>query len=291
MSKILVMGGTSYDTIIKLKKNPILKGTFFAEDSYERCGSTGTTKAVALKKLGADVTLYSRLGRDFAGDQIKAYLTHNKVPFVTDEIESGTERHINLLDESGDRISIFLPQAPVSIGLDELRLKALIVESDIIVLNIMDYNLPFIPLLKEKEVWTDLHDYLDMDPYYNPFIEASQFVFLSSDRLMDYRSTLKKLGRGGKMVVVTHGKEGSTAYWENRFYEQSAHDFTLVDSDGAGDNYFSGFLVEYLKKRNLERSLMTASVCGGLAIETKELVPESLNYDMLERIMIQKGIR
>lgn len=291
MSKILVMGGTSYDTIIKLKKNPIIKGTFFAKDAYERCGSTGTAKAAALKKLGAAVTLYTLLGEDESADKIKTYLELNEITFVADHFSSGTDRHINLLDDNGARISIFLPRCVEPPVIDEARLKTLIADSDIIVLNIMDYNLPFIPLLQGKEVWTDLQDYKDMDPYYIPFIEASKFIFLSSERLMDYRSTMKKLGQSGKTIVATHGKDGSSAYWENHFYEQSAHDFTLVDSDGAGDNYFAGFLVEYLKKQNLERSLMTASVCGGLAIETKELVPADLTYDMLERTMIEKGIR
>lgn len=291
MSKILVMGGTSYDTIIKLNKNPIIKGTFFAKASYERCGSTGTAKAAALKKLGADVTLYTLLGEDEFGAKIKTYLTSNEITFVADHFSAGTERHVNLLDDNGARISIFLPRSAEPPVIDEVRLKTLIAASDIIVLNIRDYIIPLIPLLEGKEVWTDLQDYKDMDPYYAPFIAAAKFIFLSSDRLMDYRSTMKKLGRSGKMIVATHGKDGSSAYWENRFYEQSAHDFNLVDSDGAGDNYFAGFLVEYLKKQNLERSLMTASVCGGLAIETTELVPDDLTYDMLERTMIEKGIR
>ncbi len=291
MGKILVMGGTSYDTIIKLKKNPVSRGTFFAKDAYDRCGSTGTSKAVALQKLGMNVTLYSLLGEDEAGDRIRTYLKDHQVPLADDRFPSGTERHINLLDDSGARISIFLPRSSEKPEIKEERLHRLIAESEIIVLNIMSYNVPFIPLLKGKQVWTDLHDYQDLDPYYTPFIDAAQFIFLSSDRLMDYRSTMKRLGSTGKLIVATHGKEGSTAYWKDHFYEQSAHDFTLVDSDGAGDNYFAGFLTEYLKKGNLERSLMTASVCGGLAIETKELVPENLNYEMLERIMIEKGIR
>lgn len=290
MSKILVMGGTSYDTIIKLKKNPVLKGSYFARDAYERCGSTGTSKSVALKKLGAEVTLHTLLGEDETGNKIKAYLKANDIPFAADPAPSGTDRHFNILDDNGARISIFMPRSDEPPEIDAVRLEQLIADSDIIVLNIMDYNIPFIPLLQGKEVWTDLHDYLDTDPFYTPFIEASQYIFLSSDRLMDYRATMKKLGQSGKMIVATHGKDGSTAYWENRFYEQDAHDFTLLDSDGAGDNYFAGFLVEYLKKQNLERSLMTASVCGGLAIETRELVPPDLTYDMLERTMIEKGI-
>lgn len=291
MADILVMGGASFDTIIRLPKNPVTRGTYFAEDAYDRCGSTGIAKAEALRKLGADVTLHTLLGEDSEGRSIAWHIKKSGIHLITDPDPSGTELHFNLIDEDGDRISILLPRAKDHTKINEVRLRRLIDDAQLVVLNIMEYNRALIPFLHGKEVWTDLQDYLDRDPFYEPFIEAAQVIFLSSDRLTDYRSTMRRLGQDGKLIVATHGKDGSTAYWQHRFYEQSAHDFTLVDSEGAGDNYFAGFLVEYLKKRNLERSLMMASVCGGLAIETKELVPSDLTYDMLVETMIKKGIR
>ncbi|KAF5074495.1 carbohydrate kinase family protein [Proteiniclasticum sp. QWL-01] len=291
MADILVMGGASYDTIIQLPKNPVTKGTYYAKDAYDRCGSTGIAKAVALQKLGASVTLHTLLGEDLEGQAITKHLRQCGIHLVTDPDPSGTELHFNLLDEEGERITILLPRGRDHRRINEVRLRRLIADAQLVVLNILEYNQPLIPLLEGKEVWTDLQDYVEQDPYYTPFIEASQVIFLSSDRLTDYRATMRRLGQGGKLIVATHGKEGSTAFWNHRFYEQSAHDFHLVDSEGAGDNYFAGFLVEYLKKQNLERSLMMASVAGGLSIETKELVPSDLTYDMLVSTMIRKGIR
>lgn len=291
MSNIFVMGGASFDTIIRLPKNPMTRGTYLAEDAYDRCGSTGVAKSLALQKLGVQVTFHTLLGNDSEGRGITSHLKKSGIHLVTDPDPSGTELHFNLIDEDGDRISIRLPRAKDHTTINKVRLLKLIEEASLIVLNIMEYNRPLIPHLKEKRVWTDLQDYVDGDSYYDPFIDISEVIFMSSERLMDYRSTMRRLGKKGKLIVATHGKEGSTAYWQNRFYEQSAHDFNLVDSEGAGDNYFSGFLVEYLKKGNLERSLMMASVCGGLAIETKDLVPADLTYDMLVETMIKKGIR
>lgn len=291
MAKILVMGGASYDTIIRLDKNPMTRGTYYAQDAYDRCGSTGIAKAVALQMLGADVTFHTLLGDDAEGKSITKHLRHCGIHLVTDTDPTGTELHFNLLDEDGDRISILLPRGRDHTRINEARLKQLIDSADLVILNNLPYNRPLIPLLQGKEVWTDIQDYQDQDPEADPFINAAQVIFFSSDRLSDYRATMRRLGRNEKLIVATHGKEGSTAYWQDRFYEQSAHDFTLVDSEGAGDNYFAGFLVEYLKKRNLERSLMMASVAGGLSIETRDLVPTDLTYDMLVKTMIDKGIR
>lgn len=291
MPKILVLGGTSYDTIVQLDQNPVLRGTFFAAESYERCGSTGLAKAAALKKLGADVTLHTVLGNDQAADAILECLEDYQVPHVIDWYEGATDQHINILDQAGNRISLFLPSSTEHSAIDAKRLEGLILDSDLIVLNILAHYKPYLKLLKGCRVWTDLHDYQEGDPYYDAFIEASEVIFLSSERLIDYRSTMRRLGARGKLIVATHGKEGSTAYQDGRYHEQDAHDFVLVDSDGAGDNFFAGFLVEYVKKYSLERSLMTASVAGGLSIETRDLVPPDLTYDMLERTMIERGIR
>lgn len=291
MSKILVLGGTSYDTIVQLDKNPVLRGTFFAKESYERCGSTGTAKATALKKLGAEVTLHTVLGDDEAARAVLECLESFQLPHVIDYYEGATDQHINILDQAGNRISLFMPNPMKHHGIEEDRLNGLIQNSDIIVLNILDHYKPYLHLLKGRTVWTDLQDYLEGDPYYDEFIEAAQVIFMSSERLIDYRSTMRRMGAQGKLIVATHGKEGSTAFQDGRYHEQDAHDFVLVDSDGAGDNFFAGFLVEYIKKHSLERSLMTASVAGGLSIETRELVPSDLTYEMLERTMIERGIR
>ncbi len=291
MPKILVLGGTSMDTIVQLEKNPVLRGTFFAKESYERCGSTGMAKATALKKLGADVTLHTVLGDDAAGEAILDFLKANEISYAIDLFKGATDRHINILDKDGNRISLFLPGPTQDYDIDRYRLQSLIEDSDLIVLNILPCYKPFMDLLEGRTVWTDLQDYLEGDPFYDEFIKASEVIFMSSDRLIDYRSSMKRMGETGKIIIATHGKEGSTAYLDGKYHEQDAHDFVLVDSDGAGDNYFAGFLVEYIKKRSLERSLMTASVAGGLSIETRAMVPPDLTYDMLERTMIEKGIR
>lgn len=291
MSNILVMGGASYDTIIRLEKNPSVKGTIYARDIYERCGCSGTVKAIALQKLGADVTFHALLGEDWEGQQIIRCLKDNQVNLLMDKDPAGTDRRFCLLDDDGDEILICLPKGQDPSVIDEARLTQAIAKADVVALNIAEYNKALLPLLEGKEVWTDLQDYQDRDPFCMPFIEASRVIFLSSERLTDYRTTMKKLAHGGRLIVATHAGKGSTAFFQDRFYEQSAHDFTLVDSTGAGDCYFSGFLVEYLKKQSLERSLMMASVCGGLSIETKDLVPKDLTYDMLVKTMIAKGIR
>ena len=185
MSNIFVMGGASFDTIIRLPKNPMTRGTYLAEDAYDRCGSTGVAKSLALQKLGVQVTFHTLLGNDSEGRGITSHLKKSGIHLVTDPDPSGTELHFNLIDEDGDRISIRLPRARDHTTINKVRLLKLIEEASLIVLNIMEYNRPLIPHLKGKRVWTDLQDYMDGDSYYDPFIDISEVIFMSSERLME----------------------------------------------------------------------------------------------------------
>lgn len=109
MKKVLVIGGTTYDSVVYLKDLPQAKAqTIFASSPLnETIGSTGAEKALNLKKLGIDTTLHSVIGDDEYGYKIIKGLNEKGIRFVYDIDPLGAQRHINLIDEAGQRISIF----------------------------------------------------------------------------------------------------------------------------------------------------------------------------------------
>jgi len=249
MMKILIIGGVSYDTIVHLNHLPTpVSQTLFGQD-YQTVGSTGAGKALNLTKLGITNTLHATLGTDDYAHKIQAFLFKNGVEGVFDH-DLNTERHVNLMDLEGNRISIFTATTSANPTLNMPRLEALIESHDLIVLNIIPYTLQLIPRIQKhhKIIWTDLHDYEEGNPYYDPFIEAAECIFFSSDRVTNHRQFMEKwIAQGKKIVCVTHGKNGaSVANAEGFFYEPIINTFQLVDSNGAGDAFFSGFLYGYL---------------------------------------------
>ena len=71
-------------------------------------GSTGAGKALNLTKLNVNNTLHSIIGNDVYGEKIIKGLEAGGVNFIYDVDQRGTERHINLMDHNGNRISILL---------------------------------------------------------------------------------------------------------------------------------------------------------------------------------------
>jgi sugar/nucleoside kinase (ribokinase family) len=212
LKKVLVIGGTTFDSIIYLKKlpNPEPQTIHYAPYN-ETLGSTGAGKALNLTKLNVANALHSILGEDTYGEKIIRGLESAGVQFVYDIDPRGTERHINLMDEEGNRISIFVAQSSSEVDLNISRIEELIKECDVIVLNIIAYTKQLIPLIKKynKPVWTDLHDYNIGNPYHEDYIDIADYIFVSSDNMSNYKLVMESwMSKGKEFVVCTHGKGG-----------------------------------------------------------------------------------
>lgn len=289
MKKILVIGGTTFDSIIHFDELPKPEPqTIFYAPFNETIGSTGAGKAINLAKLNVNCTLHSIIGDDIYGQKIVSGLEKEGVNFVYDIDEKGTERHVNLMDQHGNRISIFITQSSGNLALNMERIEELIRECDIIVLNIIGYTKQLIPLIKkyDKPIWTDLHDYNVGNPYHEDYIELADYIFVSSDNMIDYKATMENwIQRGKEFVVCTHGKDGSTALTKDgRWIENKIIDnFKFKDANGAGDSFFSGFLYGFLKEKNIEECLKLATICAGLCITSNELAYEELNEELINK--------
>ncbi|MBF9239630.1 carbohydrate kinase family protein [Hymenobacter sp. BT683] len=289
MAPILVLGGTSFDHIVTLPELPAPQPrTIHQAPFHEGTGSTGAGKALALTKLGLPTTLYSAVGDDAYGRHIVADLQAQGVRahYVVDP--AGTERHINLMDARGQRISLFITQSSPQLAFDQAQVMALLQDSACLVLNILSYCKQLIPLLAgyPHPIWTDLHDYDGHNPYHQPFIEVAHYVHLSSDTLPDYRPVMQQLRAAGKrLVVCTHGAAGATLLTaEGQWLEQAAVPArVLVDSNGAGDNFFAGFLYGWLHQEPAQKCLQYGALCGSWCVGAPGLVAPQLTYLLLEQ--------
>jgi sugar/nucleoside kinase (ribokinase family) len=288
MKKVLILGGTTYDHIVYLDKFPNPEPqTIHVAPFQEATGSTGSGKALNMTKLGISNTLVSVLGNDYYGQKIIHHLKQENVDFTYYIDPKGTERHFNIMDKQGNRISMFITQSSENVNFDFKTIDDMMIESDLIVLNIISYCKQFVPLVEKhnKPVWTDLHDYDGLNTYHEPFINASQYIFLSSDNLPDYRQTMQKLmDKGKEFVICTHGKNGATALTKDgEWIDQPAlTNFPIIDTNGAGDSFFSGFLYGYIQNKPIKECLQYGTLCGAHCITSNQLAADHLSSKILE---------
>jgi acarbose 7IV-phosphotransferase len=295
LKKVFVIGGTTFDHIVYLPELPgKVPQTIHVAPFQETLGSTGSGKVLNLQKLEVPNILYSVMGDDIYGHQILDILKKNKIDFIFDIDPDGTERHFNIMDAEGRRISMFITQSSDKVDYCMTKIEKALVESDIIVLNIIGYCRNIIPLLRkfDKPVWTDLHDYDGKNPYHDDFIRASQYIFLSSDNLPDYRPVMERFIKLGKeLVICTHGKLGASLLLKDgqRFEQPALLSYPMVDANGAGDSFFSGFLYGWINHKPYQVCMQMGAVCAGLCIGSKQLANESLSLSLLESEMKRHG--
>lgn len=289
MQKVLILGGSTYDMKIYLDTLPgPAPQTIHKAPHAEGPGSTGTGKALPLTRLGVPNVLYTAFGNDWYGRQISTFLQQRNIVFHCITDPAGTQRHVNLMDTGGGRISMFITQSSGELPHDRALVKSLINGCDIIVLNIIPYCIALIDLIREsgKPVWTDLHDYDGVNPYHRPFLDAAQYIQLSSDNLTDYRSLMQQLvASGKKMVVCTHGRNGASLLTDKgEWIEMPAiPDVAVTDSNGAGDSFFAGLLYGYMQHKSWHDCLRYGLVCGASAVTDYELAFRNLTAEWLER--------
>jgi len=288
MKKVLIIGGTTWDYIVQVGTFPEpVPQTLHQATLHECCGSTGLGKALPLHQLNVPVVLYSALGADTYGAAISSFIRENGLSAYTITDPAGTERHINIMDEAGQRISIFATRSSEALAHDEQLLEKLLRDCDLVVLNIISYCRQLIPLVLRsgKPVWTDLHDFDGSNPYHQDFIDAAAYIQLSSDNLTDYKTVMQTLiNQGKKLVVCTHGKKGATLLLPSgEWIEQPALlQEKVADSNGAGDSFFAGLLYGYLQGQDWKTCLQLASICGAAATQEHRITSAALTETYLQ---------
>ncbi|SNR35524.1 carbohydrate kinase family protein [Lutibacter flavus] len=297
MENIFIIGGASYNSVITLDEFPVaIPQTIHNCHFKETIGNTGAGKALTLSKLGFNTTFHSLIGKDSFGEKVTSFLQEPNLNFISDIDPKGTERHLNIMNGLGERISIFMNPSSDTPEIDYSKFEKEVKNAIYIVVNIANYCRNILPICKQlnKEIWTDLHDYDGKNEYHQDFIAAADYIFLSSDNLPNYKPfMLQQIANGKKLVVCTHGKGGATAYTkEGGWIETSIIDaYKMTNANGAGDSFFSGFLYGFSKGYDTKKCMQFGTITSGLCIESELIANNKLSKTIVEREFLKYYVK
>ncbi len=289
MPQALVIGGVSFNIMVYVDAFPPPQPqTIISSGFHETIGSTGAGKALNLRKLGFDVTLHGLIGADSLGRIVIDYLAAAQISFLYDIDPRGTQRHLNLMDRAGRRISIFLEPGTFEPAFEAQRIEHYIPVSDYVILNISNYCRTLIPLIQRhgKAIWCDIHDYDGQNPYYDEFIRAADYLLMSSDSMPNYRPFMRSMiAQGKQLVICTHGREGATTLTHDGEWIETpiVPMYVPIDTNGAGDSFFAGFLYGHARGYSTWQCLRLGAVAGGLCVTSAELALPALSPALLDR--------
>lgn len=274
--RILVSGLVNMETTVRVRQFPVqyypIDYPFFGVNSA--VSGVAYNIAKALRTLGDEVTLLSMTGNDFPAAYIKEEIrelginTEGVVAALRQTAASGV-----LYDGEGKR-QIYCDLKDVQETPYPFRETSLDGVDLVAACNI-NFNRPLLAMAKAagKRVATDVHVLSQIDDAYNrEFMAAADILFLSDEGISgDYREFVRKLAQtyDNEIVVLGRGSRGAA------LYERGTGQITelpavptceVVNTVGAGDALFSGFLHYYMEGRQSLPALLRAEIVASLKI-------------------------
>ncbi|MBT2442449.1 carbohydrate kinase family protein [Streptomyces sp. ISL-36] len=288
----MVIGGSGVDIVIRVDSLPVpLADSVHVGPIEEWPGHTGANVALGARALGLRVAFLDCIGDDWTGALVRERLAKGDVEFDAVISAAGTRRAVNLVDATGRRMSFYDGRDPADLRMPREVYLPRLRRARHVHLSITNFTRFLYDDIEDLgiPVSTDLHDWDGLAEHHREFALRSDLVFLSAEGAGEGTPALmREILREGRArtVVATAGANGS--YVLTRDGGPTPHHVPavvppspVVDTNGAGDAYVSGFLYGRLGGRDVLDCARLGTVAGAHACtapgSTALIGPEALS--------------
>ena len=294
MGRILISGLINMETTVRVRQFPInyypIDYPFFGVKTA--VSGVGYNIAKALTTLGDEVRLCTMTGKDFPAEFIRSELESLGISQegVKQKLRE-TPASVVLYEETGRR--------QIHCDLKDMQETGydfpadICGDADIVVATNTNFNRELLWKAKAagKIIATDVHVLSNIyDDYNRDFMQCADILFLSDEGIgEDYWGFLMALEReyGTKILVLGRGSKGAAMYVKDgdRFIDLPAVQLgDVVNTVGAGDALFSGFVHYYAQGRDAEEALKLAQVFAAAKIRANGAAQGFVTEEELERL-------
>lgn len=313
---ILVVGSFVMDQIVTTEIFPREGQTILAKKFQKAPGGKGANQAVQMARLGANVTLCGKLGRDANGQEMLAVCREAGIntQYVLFDEETASGCAVILLEEhpgvSTENRILVVPGANQTLRREDVKFLAdQIDQYDLVVLQLeipMEINVQVARYAKEKGVPVMLNP-APSAPLPPELLECLTYISPNEHEAMDLTGvsirrekrevdweTVKAAAqvlqeRGVGQVLITLGSAGAGLLVDGSLYRSKAvPGVVAVDPTAAGDSFVGAFCVAVTSGLSPEEALdfanhtaaLTVSKMGAMpSLPTMEAVQNTLSKD------------
>jgi ribokinase len=308
IKKILVLGSSNVDLILKIPRFHHPGETIRCENSITVFGGKGANQAITTKQLGGDTLLVTKVGNDPYGESYRQYLTqkglHQKLILVDKKLptgmavieltQKGENRIIAFLGANGSLsindlqklskywkgIGIFVTQLEIPIGTVEMGLKMAKDHQALALLNPS-------PAIKLSPHLLSLVDFIVPNE-----VEAQLLTGIKWRENKDSRKIAKRLlEMGPKNVVITLGSKGLFFKNEVEEIQMKAFKVKVIDTTAAGDAFMGALACGLSEGKSIREVLTSANAAGALATTKLGAQPSLPKKEELDKFLkhIERG--
>lgn len=291
MKKICVIGSLNMDLVVNVDNMPKKGQTLIGSDFKEVPGGKGANQAVAMARLGGDVTMIGKVGTDSFGQTLIDALKNDNVNTTYVHKEDGpTGVAMITVDKNAENSIVVAPGANFKVKENDIDKNIdAIKNSDIVVVQL---ETPLETIKYALKSAKKLGKYTILNPA--PAVKLEDSIIENVDLLTPNETELEILSgvsinceddilkaaqtmieKGVKELIVTLGSKGSLYINKETSMFKKSYKVDAVDTTAAGDSYTGALSVAFSKGENIDVAMDFASRVGALCV-TKEGAQSSL---------------
>ena len=262
--KICVVGSSNIDLIAKIPRLPKMGETLEGRYFHMSCGGKGANQAVMAGKLGAQVSIVTKVGQDHLGEIIKKNYgeigVDSRYIFTTADTSSGVAPI--LVDDEGRNLLVYIPRAAERIASADVLICQLEIP--------LESSQRALQIGRENKVRTILNpapgrslgrELLELCDVIAPNETETEII---TGLPVDTEDQIAAAGRrlremGCEVVIITLGHRGAMLVSEERTVYFPAVKTEAVDTTGAGDAFIGSFAYFLAQGKPLEESVRRAN--------------------------------
>ena len=303
--RIVVVGGTNTDMVVKGRKLPAPGETVVGGDFRKIPGGKGANQAVAAARLGAQVAFISRVGKDGLGREAMETLERDGIPrrFLIEDAEQPSGVALIMVDENGENMIFVAPGANNRLNPDDIRrAEDQIEQADILLLQ-LEVPMPAIRRAVEKAAEVQVpvvlnpapagpltDDLLDKISVMTP--NQTEVEVLTGIPVQDLQSAACAAQalqqRGVTQVVVTLGSKGSLICDGETIDMIPARKVKPVDTTAAGDAFNAALCCRLAQEAPLPEAVRYANLAGALTATRLGAQPSLPTWQEMEQFLSEE---
>ncbi|ALS25574.1 ribokinase [Paenibacillus sp. 32O-W] len=279
MAKIVVVGSINMDVVIRVPHIPVEGETIMARSVQYYGGGKGANQAIAMSRLGGDVHMIGRVGKDAHGQRLYDNLLENgtKTAGVEwDEDQPSGTAYIYVSDRGENNIVVF-SGANSKVDVAQInRYEHLFDDAEYC---LMQMEIPretiehTVQVCKQKGVKIILNP-APAQPLSEQILEGL-YILIPNESELDLlcpgpgsleEKSAKLYGSGVQNLIVTLGAKGSMLMNEAGVKYFPAVPVKPVDTTAAGDSFIGGLTIGLSNKMDLEAAIQYASLVAAITV-------------------------